>query len=49
MIGKGLVVKHLQSRKFEDDDAVDDYYKFDNEVDNQIKIGGSELSLDKRG
>ena len=41
----GRVVRHIQSRTFPDDDGVEEYYNFDNEVDNQIKIGTSEVSL----
>ena len=41
----GKVERHIESREFMDDDGVEDYYNFDNEVDNQIKIGTSEASL----
>ena len=40
----GRIARHIDSRQFQDDDGVEDYYNFDNEVDNQIKIG-SEVSL----
>ena len=45
----GKVVRHIEnltkSRVYDNDDGVEDYYNFDNEVDNQIKIGTSEVSL----
>ena len=41
----GRIARHIGSRQFQDDDdGVEEYYHFDNEVDNQIKIG-SEVSL----
>ena len=43
----GKVVKHIDSRQFQDDDGIEDYYNFDNEVDNHIKLGTSQESLPK--
>ena len=30
----GKIKRHIDSKQFQDDDGVEDYYNFDNEVDN---------------